>query len=300
MAKGKGANMKDKRKIIIPVIMILIIVAYFIIKNNGRKNPNEISGSGTIEVTEVDISAKLMGRIEKINFDEGDIVKKGNLLFVLNHDELNDQLKQFEAGLNASKEQIEQIEVQLKNSKDNLIRAKDLFRSGSYSQQQLDAAETQYKMLSAQFNSAKQLNNQASAQLDYIKTQIGNAYIYSPISGVILKKNSEAGEIISPGMAILTIGDLSKPWLKIYISETDLGKIKLNDEVAVKVDSFPDRSFEGRVVYISSQSEFTPKNIQTKDERTRLVYAVKINLQNKEQFLKPGMPADAVIYVKGN
>ena len=292
----------DKRKrAIIPVLIVLIITAVVIgIKIANRENPNQISGSGTIEITEVEISSKLMGKIDKLDFNEGDKVKEGDLLAVLEHNELDAQLDQFRAGRKVSEEQISQIEIQLKNSQDNLNRARELFKAGSYSQQQLDSAETQYKVLSSQYESAKQGYNQIAAQYQYVESQLNNAYLKSPISGVILQKNAEKGEVVSPGMSVMTVGDLSRPWLKIYIPETKLGKVKLNDKAVVKVDTFPDKKYEGKVVFISSKAEFTPKNVQTKEERVRLVYAVKIALENKDEELKAGMPADGYISVKND
>jgi len=296
----KGGYMDKKRKIIIFIVIFLVIILYFLIKLVKKPNPNEISGSGTIEITEVDISSKLTGIVEKITVNEGDEVKKGDLLVILTHNELKAQLKQAEASLNASKEQVSQIEAQYKNSLENYKRAVELFKAGSYSIQQKDLAETQYNVISSQLNSAKELVNQAQAQVEYIKVQIDNAYLKSPIDGVVLQKNVEVGEIVTPGMSILTIGNIKEAWLKIYVSEKELGRIKLNDIALIKVDSFPNKSFKGYVTNISNQAEFTPKNVQTKDERDRLVYAIKISLKNENQELKAGMPADAIVYVKSN
>ena len=297
---GKMLNSK-RRFIIAPVVVIIgiALAVYFVWKNaSNKRNANEISGSGTIEVTEVDVSAKIVGKIEEIKADEGDRVTKDQLLVVLSHDELNAQLKQSEANLMAVRDQLSQVQAQFRNVKENYNRAQELFKNGSFSQQQFDAAETQYRVVSAQLSGSKQLINQAQAQIDLIKTQIDNAYLKSPISGVVLQKNVEAGEMISPGTAILTIGDLSRPWIKIYISTLQTGKIKLNDKADIRVDALPDKTYTGRITNISSEAEFTPKNIQTKDERTRLVYAVKISLENMNEELKPGMTADAMVNIK--
>jgi HlyD family secretion protein len=294
--------MSEKKRILkAPVLIIIgiVIVVYFIWdRTNKKQNPNEISGSGTIEVTEVDISAKIPGRIEEIKCDEGSEVGKGDLIVVLAHNELNAQLNQVQASLMGAKEQFKQAEAQFKNAEENYSRAQNLFKSGSYSRQQFDIAETQYKVTNAQMNVTKEMVNQANAQVRYIRSQIENAYLNSPIDGVILQKNAEPGEIVSPGTAILTIGNILKPWIKIYVSTLQIGKIKLNDMAVIKIDTFPGKNYEGRVMNISSEAEFTPKNIQTKDERTRLVYAVKISIENTNGELKPGMPADAVISVK--
>lgn len=129
---------------------------------------------------------------------------------------------------------------------------------------------------------------------------ISNCNLKTPIDGVILSKNAEEGEMLSPGMSVVTVGNTKNPYIKIYIAETELGKVKLHQKAYISVDSFPKKKFEGKVVNIASQAEFTPKNIQTKDERTRLVYAVKINVVNQNDELKPGMPADAVIDASNN
>jgi HlyD family secretion protein len=119
--------------------------------------------------------------------------------------------------------------------------------------------------------------------------------IKSPINGLVLSKNTEIGEVVMPGSSLLTLGDLFHPWVKIYIKETDLGKVKLGQKAQVKIDTYPDKVFEGKVTYISSEAEFTPKNIQTKEERVKLVFGIKVSLDNPLQILKPGMPADVIL-----
>ena len=277
--------MSDKRKIIIPIVLVLLIGGYFIFKYVYRENPNVISGSGTIEVTEVDISSKLSGRIVKLNAEEGSAVRAGQLLVELNHDELSAQFE-------SAKEQVKQLDTQTKNSDSNFKRAKELLAAGGYSQQAFDRDETLFKVTSSQYESAKQ-------NLNLLKAQIDNAYLVTPISGVVLQKNSELGEMASPGMSVMTIGDMSKPWLKIYVPEDRIPRIKLGDKAYVSLDAY-DRKFEGKVTYISSTAEFTPKNVQTKEDRVRQVFAVKIALENKEGIFKPGMPADAVINASNN
>ncbi len=290
----------DKRKIIVPIILVLGIAVYFIVTGIKNAGYNGLSGSGTIEVTQVDISSKIMGKIDKMPVDEGSRVKKGNLIAELAHEELNAQLKQAKASLSGAEEVMVQTKTQFKNAQDNFKRAEELLKAGSTSQQQYDQIETQYKVLESQLKSSTQQKNQAEAQVAYFSAMIDNCYLKSPIDGVVLSKNAEEGEMLSPGMSAVTVGNTGKPYIRIYISEKELGKVKLNQKAFAMVDSFPNQKYSGVVVNISSQAEFTPKNIQTKDERTRLVYAVKINLDNKNDELKPGMPADAVIDAKNN
>ena len=142
---------------------------------------------------------------------------------------------------------------------------------------------------------AKARERELRAQLDAAKTQLSYAELKSPISGVVLLKNVENGEVVNPGTPVVTVGDIDNLWMNIYIPETQTGAVKLGQAVRVHVDSFPDESFPGKVTFISSQSEFTPKTIQTEEERVKLVYRVKVSLEPTGQKLKPGMPADAEI-----
>jgi len=283
-----------KKKIPAVIILILAVAAICIYKYRISTS-GQYSGSGTIEVTEVDIGPRISGKIEKISVEEGAPVKTGALLAVIAHDELDAQMTQAQAAQSSARTQVSQIETQLANAGTNLNRAKSLFSAGAVTRQNLDDRQAQYDVLSAQLTSAKMVDAQAGAQVAYIQSQLNNAYLVCPIDGVVLKRNAEPGEIASAGMSIVTIGDIARPWLKIYLSGTQLGAVKLNSPAKVSVDAFPGRVFEGRVSYISEQAEFTPKNVQTKDERTRLVYAVKIAMDNPAGELKPGMTADAVI-----
>ena len=290
----------DKRRIIVPIVLVLGITSYFVVTGIKNSMRSGLSGSGTIEVTQVDISSTIMGKINRMPVEEGGKVIKGGLVAELAHDELNAQLKQASASLNGASEVMVQIKTQYKNAEDNYKRAGELLKAGSTPKQQFDQLETQFKVLESQLKSSTEQKNQAEAQVAYISAMIDNCYLKSPIDGVVLSKNAEEGEMLSPGMSVVSIGDTAKPYLKIYISETELGKVKLGQKAEVTNDSFPGKRYEGKVINIASQSEFTPKNIQTKDERTRLVFAVKILLDNVKDELKPGMPADAVINVKDN
>ena len=122
--------------------------------------------------------------------------------------------------------------------------------------------------------------------------------IYSPVSGVILRKNNEVGETIAAGVPVYTIGDLDNPWVKVYVKEDKLGLVKLGQSAEVKTDTFPDKKYEGKITYISSEAEFTPKNVQTQEERVKLVFGVKVSVKNINDELKPGMPADVKIFLK--
>ena len=132
------------------------------------------------------------------------------------------------------------------------------------------------------------------------ETRLGYANLVSPMSGVVLSENVEAGEYVNAGTPVVTVGDLQNVWLRAYINETDLARVKVGQRVRVTTDTFLDKVYEGRVSFISSQAEFTPKTVQTEKERVKLVYRVKVDIANPNMELKPGMPADAEILTGSN
>ena len=315
------------------IIALLLSVQYFGCGNGGSRNT--IEASGDIEATDVVVSAKVGGQIEKLNFVEGDRVNSGDTLLVLDSETSKIQLegaiaarKLAEAQLQllkngARKEDIKQAEAALNTAKANFELAKNdkerydkLFEAKTVSETQHENYVNRYLVSLQQYNAAKEnyekMNhyarpeeikqaeaklNQAIASEDLIKKNIRDSYVIAPISGFVVEKYFEAGETVSPLSSLLKLSDLSVVKLKIYVSEEELGKVKLGQKADVTVDSFKDRTFEGKVIYISPEAEFTPKNIQTQDERTKLVFAVKIELKNPHFSLKPGMPADAVVHI---
>jgi membrane fusion protein YbhG len=147
---------------------------------------------------------------------------------------------------------------------------------------------------------------QARARLDQARqslalehTRLGYATLVSPMSGVVLSKSVEPGEFVSAGTPVVTVADLENIWLRAYVNETDLGRVQLGQGVRVTTDTYPGKTYEGRVSFISSQSEFTPKSVQTEKVRVKLVYRIKIEIRNANMELKPGMPADAEILMGG-
>jgi len=135
----------------------------------------------------------------------------------------------------------------------------------------------------------------AKAQIALIDSQLADTIAVSPINGIVLVKAADPGEVLAPGTSVVTVGDIDHPWLRAYIREQDLGRVKLGQKAKVTTDSFPGKSYDGRVSYISSEAEFTPKQIQTAEERVKLVYRIKIEIDNPQHELKSNMPADAEI-----
>jgi HlyD family secretion protein len=142
---------------------------------------------------------------------------------------------------------------------------------------------------------AKTMVDEAMEKLNQAKQQLSYTELFAPMDGVILSRSADPGEFLNPSTPVVTLGDISHPWLRAYVNETDLGRLKLKDKVKVKTDSFPGKTYDGVLSFISSQAEFTPKSVQTFEERVKLMFRIKIELSNPDQELKPGMPADAVI-----
>jgi HlyD family secretion protein len=179
------------------------------------------------------------------------------------------------------KEDIEAARAQVERAKANVRLA--------------EAARLELKRLQEEQLVRKADIRQATAQLGVQETMLTNAEVIAPMDGVILVKAAEPGEVLAAGTTVVTLGNLAKPWLRAYINERDLGRVKLGTEVKVTTDSFPGKTYTGRISFIASDAEFTPKQIQTEEERVKLVYRVKIDVDNPAGELKSNMPADAEI-----
>lgn len=149
-----------------------------------------------------------------------------------------------------------------------------------------------------QIEQARARHEQARQALAVAETRLGYATLASPLTGMVLSKNTEPGEIVAAGTPIVTVGDLDHPWLRAYINETDLGRVKLGQRARVTTDTYPGKAYDGHVSFIASQAEFTPKSVQTEKERVKLVYRIKVEIANPNMELKPGMPADAEIVLE--
>jgi len=316
-----------------PNYLNLLLIILLFASCNNKKDPNVITASGTIETTTVTVSSKSNGQIKIMPVKEGDLVKSGDLLLEIDHDLLDIQLRQSEAGtefsdaqlkllrngarkedIKQAQETFKQTEINLEQSKIDLDRMKSLYETNSVTKKQYDDASSKYDISLTQYNAAKENYNKvknlsrpediesARANLkksitstDLIKKNIEDCKVFSPIDGFITQKYVEIGENVVPSTALFKISDLQLVKLVIYVTEEELGKVKLGQKAEITVDAFKNKVFTGEIIYISSEAEFTPKNIQTPEERTKLVYAVKIQIPNPQFELKVGMPADAKI-----
>lgn len=275
--------MKKSRVVAIGITLLIIVAAlaaYFLFE--FTRDHKTIKVSGNIEGNDVRISFRVGGQILNLLADEGSNLKMGQIVARLNTDELTKLQKEAEA-------QLKSAEFQYQLSKDDYIRNENLYKAGAISAQKRDqyktAADTDWANV-----------KRARAQLELANTKLGWADLASPLNGYILVKSAEEGEVVQVGAPVFTAIDLNNIWVTAYINETDVGKVNLNQKATVKIDSFPDKSYKGWVSFISQQAEFTPKYIQTTTERVKLVYRIKVRVDNTNLELKPGMPADAYIH----
>jgi HlyD family secretion protein len=161
-----------------------------------------------------------------------------------------------------------------------------------------EANAIEMKRREQELNTRRAEAARSKANVAVIDTQLADTVAVSPVDGVVLVKAADVGEVLAPGTTVMTVGDIEHPWLRGYVNETELGKVKLGSKVRVTTDSYKGKVYNGRVTFISSEAEFTPKQIQTQQERVKLVYRVKIELENPNHELKSNMPADAEIVLE--
>ncbi len=269
-------------KRIIPLLLILSIVGYFGFRawEKSQADKRENRFYSTAEVDEVVISAQVAGKIVELNAEEGQTVLAGDPLARIDDTPYRAQWSQAEAALAA-------VAANLEGLEDNFTRTDKLRKSGS-------ATEMQYDTIKAQTQALRAQKRAAAAQVDLARTQLSFTRVMAPVTGTVLRVDVKKGETAFPGSALLTLADLSVMDVKVFIPEPMLGQIKFGQQVEIISDSFPRQPLRGKVAYISPEAEFTPKNIQTREERTRLVYQVKVRVPNPDGILKIGMPLDAI------
>lgn len=273
---------KKKKTLIIPLVVAAAAVAwalvYYMVKNSGS---GELKLSGNIEATEVRLAFQVGGRITELLTDEGNMVKKGEVVAHIDKEELSAIREQAAASQKQAESENQLALIELK-------RAEELWKSNAIPKQEYDIAVSTAGVASAKVTAARHALDQAQIRLQY-------ADLICTLDGFVLVKSAEAGEVVQMGEAVFTAADLGDVWLTAYVNETDMGRVKLGQTADVSIDSFPDKVYKGHVTFISEQAEFTPKQIQTTEERVKLVYRIKITLSNPDLELKPGMPADAVL-----
>jgi HlyD family secretion protein len=390
-----------KKRIRIVVLLLVLGGGGYWYWRSSRMNGNgdRILVSGNLELTQVDLSFKIPGRLVELNVREGEWVKKGDVIARLDSAQLDQQRARDQAAVAFAQSNYQQLqtaiefqqatlesEIALRRAEvaqaqarlDDLLagsrqqeilqaqaavtdarawndaakleweRAQTLYKNQDISTQQHDQARTKAESTAAQLRQAEQrlalvmegprkeeitaaraqvARAQAAlsateatrielrrkeqeltarradiarsrAQVGITDAQLADTTLVAPLDGVVLVKAAEAGEVIAAGSTIVSLGDLEHPWLRAYVSELDLGRVKLGAKVNLSTDSFPGKVYEGRISFIASEAEFTPKQIQTKEERAKLVYRIKVEVDNSHHELKNNMPVDGEILLR--
>ena len=270
--------------------------------SNGEK----ADGYGNFEATEITISSEANGKLEYLNVEEGQVLEKGtavglvdSLQLFLNKQQLLAQKETVASKSGGVWSQVSVLNQQLQTAKTEQERIQNMFAENAATQRQVDQANSQVDVLKKQIQNVETQNapivnevKSIDAKVAQIEEQIAKSKITNPIKGTVLTKYAETGEIVSFGKPLYKIADLEEMTLRVYVSETQLPNIKIGQQVTVKIDSGETmKGYQGTISWISASAEFTPKIIQTKEERVNLVYAVKVTVKN-DGSLKIGMPAE--------
>lgn len=283
-----------------------------VILTSCSEKETSYDASGVFEVTEVIVSARGAGTIEQLSVSEGDQVEAGTPLGYIDTLQLDLQRKQLSASLSATdsrqldeNRQLASLRQQLANLRSEQSRFQQLVNENAAPRKQLDDINYQIDVVEKQISATAEQIGSANtstrgqttgivAQIDQINARIADCVISSPISGTILSKFAEAGEYATPGKPLFKVGDISRMRLRAYITASQLTDLKIGDRVKVYADQGDSgrKEYDGTVTWISDEAEFTPKTIQTRDERSNLVYAIKIDVDNRDGLIKRGMYGD--------
>lgn len=317
-------------------VLALMAGGYLYVRTAANQAPDSsLRISGNIEAHESVVSFKVQGRVMELPVQEGQYVKQGDLLARLDDDDYRQQVSVDEATVGMRKAELElsvagsrvqEIQVakqtlidaraDLELKRAEFRRRQELLAEQGVSDEDIDRAASQLKRAQATYERAKQTHDQvvegtrkeeiavrranlqsAREALQMSRLKLNYTVLSAPVSGVVLVRQAELGEVVSAGTPVVTIADVEHLWMRGYLNETDLGRVKWGQSATIHTDTFSDKTYQGRVSFISSQAEFTPKSVETHKERVTLVYRIKIDLDNLNHELKPGMPADAVIDV---
>ncbi len=296
---------------------------------------NELKLSGNIEAHESLVSFKVAGRVLELPMEEGQHVKLGELLARLDNDDYHQQVavddatarvrhSQLVLGLAGSRAQdieagrqaVIDAQADLDEKRKDFQRYQKLWEKDEIAGQLRDQAATAVTRAQATLSRAQQAYSQllegtrkeelavqkanlrqARESLEMSRIRLNYTVLRAPFDGVVLVRQAELGEVVAPGAPIVTLADLDHIWVRVYVPETDLGRVHWGQEVIVRTDTYPGKQYKGRVSFIASDAEFTPKSVQTQKERVTLVYRVKVDVENPNYELKPGMPADAYLQI---
>jgi HlyD family secretion protein len=330
--------MKKKIIRIVILIIVAVSGIFLYVKLTEKRPPeNVLKISGNIEAHESIVGFKVQGRLDELPVEEGQYVHEGDLLGQLDRkdymqqvrvDEANVRLREAELNLalagsrtqeiKAAEQEVLDAQADLELKKIQFERNQFLFEKNAASAEARDISTANLKRAHATYERNNQTYNEvfegtrkeqiainranvhlARQNLDLSRVRLAYTWLYAPKTGVVTVRQAELGEVMLPGTPVVTIADIDHLWLRGYINETDLGRVRWGQTARVRTDTYQGKTFKGRVSFISSEAEFTPKSVETHKERVTLVYRIKIDLDNPNHELKPGMPADAEIDLTG-
>ncbi|HKJ03196.1 MAG TPA: HlyD family efflux transporter periplasmic adaptor subunit [Longimicrobiales bacterium] len=332
--------MKNRLRIVIPVILVVVVVAVVLVLLNERgADGGALAASGTVEATEADLGFQVPGRVLEISAREGDVVSGGQELARLDTAELEAARAATSAQLTAAQarltelrrgarpEEVSQAEAAVRAARRrhedadlDAQRARNLFQGGAISRQALDKAVTALEVAESGLDQAVQalalvregprvetihaqeaMVEQARANLARADATLANAVVRAPFPGRVTVRHREPGETVSPGAPVLTLLDPDDRWVRIYVREDQIGAVRIGMAAHITSDTYPGKVYDGQVTFIGSEAEFTPRNVQTTEERIKLVYPVKVRVTGDPGFeLKPGIPADVTLVGAGS
>jgi HlyD family secretion protein len=327
-----------KKIVVLVLLLAAAAASYYYYPRwNGQIPPdNRLKISGNIEAHESLVSFRVQGRIVELPVEEGQLVKEGDLLARLDNDDYRQQVNVDEATvqtrnaeldlalagsraqeIKAAEQTVLDAQADLELKKLDLQRNEALYQKDEVSTETRDIAATNLKRARATYERVKQTYDQlvegtrkeqivvnrkdvqlAQQSMEMSRIRLSYTTLRAPTFGVVLVRQAELGEVMAPGTPVVSIADVDHLWLRGYISETDLGRVRWGQSATVRTDTYPGKSYPGRVSFISSEAEFTPKSVETYKERVTLVYRIKVDVENPNHELKPGMPADAYLEMK--
>ncbi len=279
------------KKIIAIILLLVLIGATVFIFTRKKENTNELTLYGNIEIRQVDLSFQVSGIIEKMFKEEGDSIKKGDLLAILD-------AKDYQSNFEKAKAEVDKT-LALKNDAESMFdRNAPLVQDNTISKQEYDTLKNTSDKARADYNSAVAAKNFAKNQLDYTK-------IYAPDDGIVMVRVQEPGATVNKGQIIYSISKNKPVWIRAYVNEIDLGNIKYGQTVNVYTDTVniqtgKKREYKGYIGYISPVAEFTPKTVQSTDLRTDLVYRIRVYIDDIDEYLRQGMPVTIKVDLNSN
>jgi HlyD family secretion protein len=286
--------MKGRLPIVAVILVVIaLVVALVVSRHAGERGDSELSG--TIEAYEVQVASKVGARVTAVRCEEGRAVRTGDTLLVLDDSDYHNAAVAAQAQSRAAQANLSAMQSRANLADSSLARLRRLFAAGNLTRQEMDKTESDAKAANDALAAARTAVDATQAQADIAQARLNDCTVTAPVSGTVTTVAFRVGETVLAGSVPVTIIDLGQTWLDVYLTERLLGRVRLGDSCRVRVDAYPKRDFHGVISFIADKAEFTPKDIQTKEERINQVYRLKITLPNTDLVLKPGMPADAYL-----